>query len=105
MKKIVLKEDSRKNLLKRFITLGLVIFLVTLFAEIWLVNRLSIYGDKIYQLKQAQAILELENRVLSNSIAMSSSMSVLDKKATQLGFNNIISIEYIKFADKLASVQ
>lgn len=92
-------------MLKKFIALGLAIFLITLFAEIWLVNCLSIYGDKIYQLKQSQASLELENQVLSNSIAISSSMTVLEKKATQLGFSNINSIEYIKFADKLASSQ
>lgn len=95
----------KKNHVIRFGICGLTMCLIALSAEIWIVNRLSTYGDKIYQLKQAQAALELENQVLSNSIATASSMVMLEKKATQLGFDTIGSIEYIKFTDKLASLQ
>lgn len=112
MKRLML-EEKRKTLIAqrlknnpkaiRFVILGLTIFLVVLFVEIWVVNRTATYGDKIYQLKHAQADLELENQVLSNTIAQVSSMALLEKKATVLGFNTINHIEYIKFSEKLAS--
>lgn len=106
MRKILPEENKRKNVLSlRLVVLGLVFFLMTLSAEIWIVNRLSTYGDKIYQLKQAQANLELENQVLANSIAEASSMMVLEQKATLLGFNNINQIEYIRLSDQLASAK
>lgn len=89
----------------RIIVIGLTIFLIVLFVEIWVVNRTSTYGDKIYQLKHAQADLELENQILSNTIAQTSSMVLLEKKATSLGFNTINQIEYIKFSGKLASAK
>lgn len=102
MKKILSEEDKRHPKVLRFVVLGLILVLTLLSAEIWIVNRLSTYGDKIYQLKQMQANLELENQVLANSIAETSSMVVLEQKATLLGFNNINQIEYIRFSDKLA---
>lgn len=106
MKKILLEEDKkRRPRVLRFAVLGLAVFFALLSIEIWIVNRLSTYGDKIYQLKQAQANLELENQVLANSVAISSSMIVLEQKATPLGFNNINQIEYIRFSDKLASAK
>mgnify|MGYP001562751220 CR=1 FL=1 len=91
--------------MKKIGIFGLIFCLVILSAEIWIVNRLSTYGNKIYELKQAQADLELQNQVLANSIAKASSLAQLEQKATLLGFNNINQIEYIKFSDKLASAQ
>lgn len=105
MKKILSKEDKRHPKVLRYVILGLVLVLTLLSAEIWIVNRLSTYGDKIYQLKQTQVNLELENQVLTNSVAGASSMVVLEQKAALLGFNNINQIEYIKFSDKLASAK
>lgn len=105
MRKLILEEKRKKLVPMRFIITGLSIFLIVLFVEIWVVNRTSTYGDKIYQLKQAQTNLELENQVLSNTIAQSSAMVLLEKKATSLGFNTINQIEYIKFSGKLASAE
>ncbi|MDD2823033.1 MAG: hypothetical protein PHQ59_03015 [Candidatus Daviesbacteria bacterium] len=103
MKRIILEDKKRRLVPVRLVVMGLSIFLVVLFLEIWVVNRTSTYGDKIYQLKQAQAALELENQVLSNKIAETSAMVLLEKKANNLGFNTINQIDYIKFSDKLAS--
>lgn len=115
MKRLLSEENKKRNLLMqnvcqsssrfRFIVIGLIFFLAVLSAEIWIVNRLSTYGDKIFQLKQAEASLELENQVMANSIAEHSSLAALEQKANQLGFNNINQIEYIKFQDKLASAK
>lgn len=105
MKRIILEENRKKSNKMRIIIAGLGIFLVVLFLEVWVVNRNSTYGDKIYQIKQAQASLELENQVLANTIASKSSMSILEKKANTIGFNSITHIEYIKFSGTLASAQ
>lgn len=105
MKRIIFEENKKKSFPTRFIVAGLTVFLMALFVEIWVVSRTSTYGDKIYQLKQAQASIELENQVLSNTIAKTSSMVLLEKKATNLGFNTIGKIEYIKSSDKLASAE
>lgn len=106
MKKILLEDGNKKKHPKivRFVIFGLVICLIALSAEIWIVNRLSTYGDKIYQLKKAQSDLELQNQVLANSIAKASSLSGLEQKSTLLGFKTINTnqIEYIKFSDTLA---
>lgn len=89
---------------KMRLTIGcLTVLLIILFVEIWVANRTSTYGDKIYQLKQSQARLELENQVLANSIAASSAMVLLERKANLLGFNTINQLDYIKLSDKLAS--
>lgn len=98
---MTIKLNNPKTI--RLIIAGLGIFLVVLFAEIWVVNRLSTYGDKMYQLTQTQAGLELENQTIENSIAMAASMVSLEKKASYLGFNNIDKIEYIKDPLILAS--
>lgn len=103
MRKIILEENRKKSGSLRLIITGLSIFLIVLFVEIWVVNRTSTYGDKIYQLKQAQVSLELENQVLANTIAKSSAMVLLEKKANLLGFNTINQLDYIKFSNKLAS--
>lgn len=115
MKKILLEQDNKKNSLTekldkhpkilKYIILGMAFFLITFSLEIWIVNRLSTYGDKIQELKVAQARLELENQIISNSIAKDSSMVTLEKRATELGFSSINQIEYIKISDKLASVE
>ena len=99
------EEDNRHSRVLRFVVVGLVLFLTVLSAEIWVINRLSTYGDKIYQLQQAEASVELENQVLANSIAEASSMAALEQKAVLLGFNTINQIEYIKVSDKLASAK
>lgn len=115
MKKILLEQDNKKNSLSekldkhpkvsKYIIFGMVFFLITFSLEIWIVNRLSTYGDKIQELKIAEAKLELENQIIANSIAKDSSMVTLEKKATELGFSSINQIEYIKISNKLASAE
>lgn len=115
MKKILLEQGNRKNSLiekmdkhpkaLKYIIFGMVFFLITFSLEIWIVNRLSTYGDKIQELKVAEAKLELENQIIANSVAKDSSMVALEKKAAELGFGSINQIEYIKISNKLASAE
>lgn len=74
-------------------------------AEIWMVNRLATYGNKIYELKTVRNNLELENQVLENQISQVTSLISLEEKAKIIGFDSIKSIEYpAKFSD-LASAK
>ncbi|MBI4040022.1 hypothetical protein HY389_01560 [Candidatus Daviesbacteria bacterium] len=96
MKKIKLEEKSSfRSKLFRYAKIGGVLFLVLLFLEIWMINRLSTYGEKINKIKQAQASLELENQVLENQIAQSASLLNIQEKANQLGFTQASRVEYI----------
>lgn len=115
MKRILLEENNRKGFFNnkslsspraiKFIFLGLICFLVVFSAEIWIVNRLATYGDKIQKIKEAQSKLELENQLLVNAVAKDSSMVTLEEKAKQLGFDSINQIEYIKVSERLASAK
>lgn len=70
--------------------------LAIIFLEIWVVNRLSTYGDKIVEIKTAKAALEQENKILENEIAQNSSLLHIDQLAPQFGFKSVGNIEYIK---------
>lgn len=76
--------------------IGAVLFIAVFVLEVWLVNRLATYGDKIQELKQAQASLELENQVLENSIAEKMSLTSVEREAGELGFSSIKDIEFVK---------
>ena len=109
MRRLREEEDKRQNLLSRrlskegnashvsrIIKLLFIVFLVILMLEIWVVNRLTTYGNKIQELKLTRASLELENQILENQIAQISSMLTTETKASLLGFESIKNIEYIK---------
>lgn len=74
-----------------------VVFLLAIFAlEVWMVNRLSTYGEKLNQIKLAESKLQLENQLLENKIAQKSSLLQTTKNSGQLGFSEIKNVEYIK---------
>lgn len=73
------------------------VFCVLVFIlEIWMVNRLSTDGQKIAEIKAAEARLELENQVLENTIAENSSITALEQKMAPLGFDTSKNFIYIK---------
>ncbi|MDO8498817.1 MAG: hypothetical protein Q7S44_03455 [bacterium] len=87
--------ERRKKIFRVF-KVGLVCLFALLFIEIWLSSRLATYGNKIQELKTAQAELKLENQILENSIAEHTSLISLEPQATALGFTTIKTIEYMK---------
>lgn len=96
MKRLLDRQAHPSKNYTRFSILGVLILLSLLCLEFWTVNRLSIYGDKISQLKRAEDALVMENQVLANSIAQSSSLKVLEKNAKSIGFEEIKNLQYIK---------
>lgn len=89
-----------RSLFKIIIPVLIFVFLL----EIWMVNRLATYGNKIQEIKQAKAQLELENQVLENLVAENSSLISLEEKAAHWGFDSAKNWEYIKSSQNIASV-
>lgn len=90
MNKIALKFFTRKK-----VALGLgAILLLGIILEIWLVNRLSTYGEQISRLEKTALDLQLENQILKNQIDQKKSIQFVAKQAKDLGFDRSYSIEY-----------
>lgn len=79
---------------KIILTLSLVL-LIGIILEIWVVNRLSTYGEKISKLEKAAAILKLENQVLKNKVDLKSSIQEIEIRAKEAGFVKINKLQYL----------
>lgn len=82
----------------------LAVFVVFAVVEIWAVNRLSSFGDKISSLETTKEQLMLENQILENDIADNASLNRISGLADQTGLKKMSQIEYIK-AHNLALVR
>ena len=82
---------------KRYLILitAAVLFL-GLILEIWVMNRLSTFGEQIVKLERSAAELKLENKILENQIAEKSSLRAVKEYSRVLAFTNIKNITYIK---------
>lgn len=96
-------KQPRKKAIK-IAQIAVITFLAIFFLEIWVVNRLSTYGNKIQELKNAKAALELENQILSNAIAKETSLTSVEKKAAVIGFASVKNYTYLS-SPELASVR
>lgn len=82
--------------IKRRIVLFCLIAIVSVVVlEIWVMNRLSTYGEKIGEIEHAIESLRLENQILENKVAQKSSLYQLKKYGANLGLDKIKKIEYI----------
>lgn len=98
------KENNPRKKLTKLLKIGVVFFLLIFFLEVWMVNRLSTYGDKIQTLQEAKVALLLENQVMETMIAQKSSLFQIEIEANKLGFAPIRNLEYFKPV-ALASLQ
>lgn len=101
MKKLLQQEENNrpKKQFLRFAKYGVVLIFAVLILEIWVMNRLSTYGDKIDDLKINQKKLALENQVLENRIAQELSLVNIEGKASVLGLQTVKNVEYLKTSD------
>ena len=86
----VINFDRRKIVL--FV---IVIFLFVAIIEIWAVNRLSTYGEKLSMIEQQKQELTLENQTLGDEIATRSSLAEIEKYATAFGFVDTTKVSYL----------
>lgn len=71
-----------------------IVFLIV--CEIWVVNHLATYGDKISKLEQTKQNLITENMILEKELAGKSALLNVEESARKMGFASNKSIEYIK---------
>lgn len=90
-----LKKDLGQQKAAKVIKFAVAISIALFILEVWVVNRLSTYGDKIQELKNIQASLKLENQILENTLASKKSLLSIEKRAEQLGFTYAKKLEYL----------
>ena len=89
-----------ENFFRRKLLIFVAILVVlAVILEIWVVNRLSTYGEKISKLEETKSMLTLENKILENEIAKNSSLSNMEKYTKNSGFEKIKDIQYLKPSD------
>lgn len=86
----ILTIDRRK-----VVYIAACIFLFVAIIEIWAVNRLSTFGEKLSLIEQQKQELTLENQTLENEIAKRSSLSEVQKYATAFGFEDKSKVSYL----------
>ena len=91
-----MRFGSFLNLNRKIIISVALFILVIIIIEIWVVNRLSTFGEQILQLERTKASLQLENKILKNQISEKGALKEVRKKAEDLGFEVSKNIEYIK---------
>lgn len=89
-------EETKKNLPKRYIVLTIVGLITLSLIEIWASNVVIAYGEKYEKLSSTEKNLMIENQILENNIAQSSSLKEIATKSAELGFSSDQSIQYIR---------
>lgn len=93
----ILKEFEPQSLISKKIIIFLAILVMGItILEIWAVNRLATYGNKISQLENTRSELMLQNQLLENQIAQRSSLQETQELAKKLGFEHIKNLSYLK---------
>lgn len=92
---ILKKFETDSILRKKIIILPIVVILAVSVLEIWVVNRLSTYGDQISQLQQREASLRMDNQLLENEIAEKASLIEIDRASKSLGYQKVKNFEYV----------
>lgn len=88
--------EQKKKLSKKYIGLGLIVFLVLMITEIWVNNNVVTYGEKFERLSVLAKSLNLENQILENEIAKRQALNNIASKSAELGFSEPESIQYIR---------
>ncbi|MBI2011836.1 hypothetical protein HYS91_03635 [Candidatus Daviesbacteria bacterium] len=93
---LLYKFRSYPFLSRKIILSLIVVTIVAALIQIWVVNRLSTYGEQIISLEKSANVLELENKVLRNKLDKASSLKEINILARNLGFESIKKIEYLQ---------
>ncbi len=89
-------EKEQKRFPKKYIALTIISLFILILTEIWVNNTVIAYGDKFEKSSSLEKSLKMENQVLENIIAESSSLNVIASESAKLGFYRQQSIEYIR---------
>lgn len=75
------------------------ILILGIILEIWIVNRLSTYGEQISKIENGAAGLRIENQVLKNKLDLKSSLKEIEDRAKEMGFEKIKKVNAIQPPD------
>lgn len=89
-------ELEKSKFPKKYGALGVLILFILTVIEIWASNTVITYGEKYESLSRLSKGLLMENQVLQNEIAKSTSLISIASKSAQLGFSKPESIQYIR---------
>lgn len=89
-------EEVKSRFPKKYLSMGIVFFLVLMLVGIWASNNVAEYGEKFAKLSALAKSLSLENQVLENEIAKMQSLNDVASKSAGLGFSEPESIQYIR---------
>lgn len=92
----MLKKFEQHVFNKKIIFGVFLIFIALVVLEIWAVNRLATFGEKINQIERLKAQIHLENQILENQIAQGSSIKNLKDLTMDAGFQKISTLYYIQ---------
>ena len=81
---------------RKYIILTSFCLVALVLVEIWASNTAIAYGEKYEKLSSLEKNLKMQNQILENDIATSSSLKMIATKSAQLGFSNHQSIQYIR---------
>lgn len=87
---------NKKPRFVKLIRIVAILIVLVIILEGWMVSRLSTYGDKIDQLQQIKASLNLDNELLRNQISEKTALSKIELQANQLGFSSATKVKYLK---------
>lgn len=88
-------QESRK-FPRKYIVLTTICLVALVLVEIWASNTAIAYGEKYEKLSNLEKNLKIQNQILENEIASSSSLKMIATKSAQLGFSVAVSIQYIR---------
>lgn len=89
-------ESSQKKIFGKYLYLVVISFFVLILIEIWINHTVIAYGEKYEKLSALEKNLTMENQILENEIAKSSSLGTVATKSAELGFSTTYSIQYIR---------
>lgn len=97
IRKFNIEEEKKSGLrTKKTIFFSIIITICLVVMQIWANNTLAIYGSKLESISQLNQTLELENQVLTNKIATSSSLSHIASQSATLGLGIPKSVQYLR---------
>lgn len=63
--------------------------------QIWVVNRMSTFGEQITRIEFLKSDLKMENQLMENMIAQNASLEKIKIYAKNLGLTNVKKVVYI----------
>lgn len=92
-------ETQEKKSSKKYIFLSTLLLIMLVVAEIWANNTLVNFGEKFSEISRLQQQLQLENNLIENDLATSSSLLSIASQSALLGFTKPKAVQYIRSAN------